>query len=74
LEIISAEPEWIGTSVKFHLEQKDGITNIESHHSNWKESSEGMRISSYCWAMHLRILKQNIEFGETVPYESRLEV
>jgi Activator of Hsp90 ATPase homolog 1-like protein len=32
------------------------------------------KISSYCWAMYLRILKRYVEFGEEVPYEKRLQV
>ena len=32
------------------------------------------RISSYCWAIYLRVLKHWIERGERVPYGRRLEV
>ena len=32
------------------------------------------KISSYCWAMYLRILKRYVESGEEVPYENRLNV
>jgi len=27
---------------------------------------------SYCWAMYLRVMKRNLEFGEVVPHDDRL--
>jgi hypothetical protein len=36
--------------------------------------SEHYRISCYCWAMYLRILKRYLEHGEQVPYAKRLDV
>ncbi len=35
---------------------------------------EHYRISCYCWAMYLRILKRYLEHGETVQYARRLDV
>ena len=39
----------------------------------WPSANEHCRISSYCWAMYLRILRRFLEHGEVVPYEARLE-
>ena len=39
-----------------------------------KLGGEHFRISSYCWAMYLRVLKRGVEFGEAVPYKDRLNV
>ncbi|MCH8956850.1 SRPBCC domain-containing protein, partial [candidate division KSB1 bacterium] len=38
------------------------------------EANEHYRVSCYCWAMYLRLLKRYVEHGETVPYEDRLDV
>jgi uncharacterized protein YndB with AHSA1/START domain len=73
-EIFNADKDWNGTLVGFHLKGKDGITIVEFYHKNWPEENEHFRISSFCWAMYLRILKRYVEFGETVPYEKRLDV
>jgi uncharacterized protein YndB with AHSA1/START domain len=74
LEIFNADQDWNGTLVGFHLEEKNGETIVEFYHKNWPEENEHFRISSFCWAMYLRILKRYVEFDETVPYEKRLDV
>ena len=36
-------------------------------------ANEHWRISCYCWAMYLRLIRRYLEYGETIPYESRLD-
>jgi len=74
LEIFNADKDWNGTLVGFHLEEKDDSTTVRFHHKNWSEENEHYRISCYCWAMYLRILKRYLEYEETVPYEVRLDI
>jgi len=45
-----------------------------SFHTGWPEDNKHWRISCYCWAMYLRLLRRYLEYGEIVPYERRLEV
>ena len=73
LELIQADSDWTGTRVGFRLEQRAGITCVRFHHIGWPEMNEHFRISCHCWAMYLRVLRRNIEFGEVVPYEIRLD-
>jgi hypothetical protein len=35
--------------------------------------NEHYRISTFCWAMYLRLMKKAIETGEVVPYAVRLD-
>ncbi len=74
LEIFQADKDWIGTRVGFHLEEHNGSTTVRFHHRGWPEINEHYRISCFCWAMYLRILRRYLEHGETVPYEKRLDV
>jgi uncharacterized protein YndB with AHSA1/START domain len=75
LEMVEALPDWMGTKVRFELEPAvGGGTQLRFAHVGWREASEHFRISSFCWAMYLRIMRRNIEQGETVAYERRLEV
>ena len=74
LKIDEAYEFWTGTNVGFHLEEKEDITQLDFHHTGWVVEVDNFRESSYCWAMYLRILKRYLEFGETVPYENRLDV
>jgi len=56
------------------LNDKENLTEVSFYHVGWKENNEHYKISCYCWAMYLRILKRYIEFGEEVAYEKRLSV
>ena len=74
LQMTGADADWLGTKVGFLLKPKNSFTEVEFYHTGWPESNEHYRISSYCWAMYLRILKRYIEFREKVPYGKRLSV
>lgn len=73
LEMTASTPDWLGSTVGFELEPRGGTTWVRFHHRGWAESSEHYRISSFCWAMYLRILKKHVEDGLSVPYERRLD-
>ena len=73
IEMISADADWTGTRVGFRLEERDGSTWVSFRHTGWKEANRHFRISSFCWAMYLRVLVRFLELGETVKYEERLE-
>jgi uncharacterized protein YndB with AHSA1/START domain len=72
LKITTADPDWIDTRVGFHVNHTNGITAMHFYHKGWPLDNEHHRISCYCWAMYLRILKRYLEFGEKVHYEDRL--
>ena len=79
LTITHAHPydrDWRGTRVGFELEEREGgkRTDLSFYHHGWPQANEHYRISCYCWAMYLRLLKRYIEHRETVPYEKRLDV
>ena len=72
-ELTKAEPEWLGARVGFELEEESDRTRVRFHHTGWPEANEHYRISCYCWAMYLRILKRWAEHGEMVAWEDRLD-
>lgn len=74
LTLVRADDDWIGTRVGFRLEAREPGTWVRFMHSGWPGDNEHYRISCYCWAMYLRILRRYLEHGETVPYERRLDV
>jgi uncharacterized protein YndB with AHSA1/START domain len=75
LTMTRADGDWTGTRVGFRLAgQAPGITLVRFYHTGWPEVNEHFRVSSFCWAMYLRILRRHLEFGESVPYDRRLEV
>jgi uncharacterized protein YndB with AHSA1/START domain len=71
IEITRADDDWTGTIVGFSLQPSDGGTKLRFRHSGWRDTNEHFRVSSYCWATYLRLLRRWLELGETVPYERR---
>jgi uncharacterized protein YndB with AHSA1/START domain len=74
LHLTKADPDWLDTRVGFHLSSASGMTQVRFYHTGWPAPNEHWRISCYCWAMYLRVLRRHLEHGETVPYEQRLDV
>ena len=74
LEVTVADEFWLGTRVGFILSAGIDRTTVNFYHRGWPEESEHFRISSYCWAMYLRIMKRHVELGEHIDYERRLDV
>jgi len=70
-----AHEDWKDTRVGCTL-TPDGerATRVLFCHKGWPEGNERWRVSCYCWAMYLRLLWRNLEYGEIVPHEKRLEV
>lgn len=68
------EKQWVGTRIGFRLAPASGGTEVRFAHTGWPSVSDNFRVSTYCWAMYLRILKRYLEHGERVPYERRLSV
>jgi len=74
MKITAADRDWVGTRVGARLNHKGGTTTVRFYHKGWPANNEHWRISCYCWAAYLRIMRRTIEHGETVPYERRLDV
>jgi uncharacterized protein YndB with AHSA1/START domain len=75
LKFEDAMADWLGTHVRFELSDAAGKqTGVRFSHTGWAEVTEHYRISCFCWAMYLRLMKRAVEHGEFVPYEKRLDV
>lgn len=72
LQMLDADPEWKDSRIRFELSDAAGATRVKFRHMGWQTCSEHYRVSCYCWAMYLRLLRRNIEKGERVAYEERL--
>src|SRR5262245_5428305 len=73
VEMTVADADWTGTRVSLDLEARDGRTWVRFAHTGWPYANEHYRISCCCWAMYLRILRRSLEYGESVPYDDRLD-
>jgi uncharacterized protein YndB with AHSA1/START domain len=73
LELVRADPDWLGTRVGFALAGKEALTQVRFHHTGWPAANEHWRVSCYCWPIYLRLLRRSLEYAEFVPYEKRLD-
>ena len=74
LKMTKSDADWDETKIGFSIKELENGCQVEFRHTGWHEINEHYRISSFCWAMYLRILKLNLENGLTVPYAERLNV
>ncbi|QJC52076.1 SRPBCC domain-containing protein [Paenibacillus albicereus] len=70
-QCVDSDPEWIGTTISFELEEKNGKTTVLLRQLNWKEVTAFYRACNYNWAMFLYSLKLYCEEGEGLPYQKR---
>jgi uncharacterized protein YndB with AHSA1/START domain len=71
LKITKASDDWMGSRVGFHLSPHEGSTVLDFHHAGWSSPSDHFRISSFCWASYLRLMRRHVENGEVVAYADR---
>lgn len=74
LTMKESDDDWKNTRIGFNIQPDENGSKVEFYHTGWPSDNEHHRISTYCWAMYLRILKLNLENGYKVPYEERLDV
>jgi len=70
-QCIDSDPEWIGTTISFDIEEKRGKSYITLCHMNWREVTPFFRSCNYNWAIFLYSLKSYCEDGEGLPYHKR---
>ena len=68
---IESDPEWIGTTVTFELEEKNNKTSVTLKQKNWKEITAFYRWCNYNWGFFLYSLKQYCEKGKGIPFQDR---
>ncbi|MGW5723026.1 SRPBCC family protein [Amycolatopsis sp. NPDC003865] len=66
-EVVDGPPEWIGTTIRWDIEQRDDYTIVLFKHEGWREAVEFMHHCSTKWAIYLMSLKRLLETGEGAP-------
>lgn len=67
-EVLDAQPEWIGTKIRFDLTQDDAVTLVLFKHEGWKQQTRFMHYCSTKWAVFLLSLKALLETGAGSPF------
>lgn len=71
LKMTESDEDWMPTTFGFELEPKDNGTYLRFNHQNWPENNDHFKHSSFCWALLLNGLKNYLEKGIVIPFESR---
>lgn len=66
-----AMKDWMGTQVGFQLTERKDETSVAFFHKGWAEANEHFGITTYCWAMLLKGLKDYVEQGIVIPHALR---
>lgn len=71
LKMTHSNSDWNPTTFGFTLEDHKDKTLIKFSHTNWPENNHEFRNSAFCWSQLLQGLKNYIEKGSIIPFESR---
>lgn len=73
-ECTSGPEEWIGTHIKFRIEQTPEEILVYFSHEGWAETSEFHHHCSMKWAVFLISLKDFLEKGEGRPFPNDIHI
>lgn len=66
-ECIHSMEEWIGTTISFDLEEKNGNTMLRFAHADWRAVTDMYASCNYDWALFMKSLKSFCETGTGTP-------
>lgn len=66
-QVAQGPAEWVGTRIRFDLQQSGEHTVVLFRHQGWKEPVEFMPHCSTKWAIYLMSLKSLVETGTGTP-------
>ncbi len=66
-QCIKSIDEWIGTTISFELEEKDGKTILRFSHSGWVAVTDMFASCNYDWGRFMTSLKSLCETGTGTP-------
>jgi len=72
ITMTKSDVDWDFTTFGFEIEAIDEkMTRLRFYHKDWKETNHHYRRTNYCWALLLFNLKEYLEYGDVVPFDSR---
>lgn len=66
-----SDDDWLPTTFSFHLSENKNKVLVDFSHTDWPKLNHHFKKSSFSWAILLNGLKNYIEKGEVIPFESR---
>jgi uncharacterized protein YndB with AHSA1/START domain len=72
--VVDGPQEWIGTKVRWSLQEEGAYTIVLFKHEGWREPAEFMHHCSTKWAVFLLSLKQLLETGQGTPNPDDIKI
>jgi uncharacterized protein YndB with AHSA1/START domain len=66
-EVIVSIDEWVGTTISFDLEEREGKTILRFAHAGWKAQADTYSECNYAWGRFMTSLKSYCETGVGTP-------
>lgn len=73
-QVVEGPDDWVGTKVKFELEQEGKQATVRFKHEGWKQATEFMHHCSTKWATFLMSMKAFVETGKGVPFPDDVRI
>jgi uncharacterized protein YndB with AHSA1/START domain len=70
-ECLEGDPQWVGTTIAFDLEETENRTVLRFGHNDWREVTDFYAHCNYNWGYYLISLKRYCESGEGTPFQKR---
>ena len=70
-ECIAGDREWIGTKLRFELNEKNGTTELMFIHADWADETLLYANCNYNWGLYMKSLKSYCETGTGNPYRDK---
>ncbi len=67
-ECIDGDKEWIGTRIRFDIQERKKGSMLSFSHYGWAETSDFFASCSYQWGIYMKSLKEYCEQGKGDPF------
>ena len=67
-ECVNGHPDWMGTQIKFQLDNNEGMIRMRFEHSNWKDANDFFGQCNFAWGRYMESLRLYCETGKGDPF------
>jgi uncharacterized protein YndB with AHSA1/START domain len=67
-ECMDGNPDWVGTTLTFALDENEGKTRVRFEHTGWKEAGDHYANCCFSWGRYMESLRQLCQTGKGMPF------
>ena len=73
-ECTTAAPDWLGTKVRFELDETGSGTRVRFAHTGWREANDFFAHCSTKWAVFMLSFERYVETGTGAPFPDDVQI